>query len=1208
MPSNSTPQTPPEDVPLTIDDLVRSRAITNPNLPLVAYPSETGEYIDYTARQLDYYAYRLACHYATFIKPRAGSHEPTKVVGLLGPSNLTYLLSALALSKLGMTVLFLSTRLSGAAYMSLLNATSCKHLLVDEGLRSKTASLSSEMQDLNIHQIADFEKYRCETIDDNVDTSMDKDFDKLVESTNTAWIIHSSGSTGLPKPIYQTHSAALRNYAQNFNMRGFITLPLYHAHGLSSVFRSIYSKKQIHVYPSSLPLTGPNLLRALKMFDFEIFYGVPYALKLLSEMEDGLAMLRKLKIVMFGGSSCPDSLGDKLVRNGVPLISHYGTTETGQLMTSFREEGDLDWNYLRVSKTLQPFIRWEERGAGVYELVVLDGWPSKVATNREDGSYATKDLFVPHPTKPHCWKWIGRQDDTLVLLNGEKALPIMVEHALRQNPLVAEAVVFGAGRPQLGMFIIPAAETHGLSNDELLSRIMPTLDIANSEQPAFARISPEMIRILPHETIYPKTDKATVIRGAFYQQFKEAIDKVYEEFSEQSAGQENFTPEALLSFLRQTITSVMDLGSETHLDNDTDFFSLGMDSLQALRAHSAIVKTVNTNGARVSHNVVFEQPTLNALTSYLLALRDGESVSKLSSTEIMSQLLEKYSHFTPHTPGPLAGRGPAVLLTGATGSLGAHVISQLVRNPDVSKVYCLVRAASKQSAELRVLESLHRRKLSQHLRSAHQRKIIALPSDLSQPYLGLSQADYETLLDEVGLVIHLAWAVNFNLGVESFERHHIAGSHALIQLCLNSRRAVPAAFYFGSSVSAVVASAGVAEEKITADLSRAQSMGYAQSKLVTENICQRASQETGMVCKVLRIGQIVGDTQTGAWNDTEAIPLMIRSAITIGALPALDESPTWLPVDTVARTILEIVQSTSNAATPTPALFHIVNPCTFHWTSDLLPALQDAGLQFDIVGQRDWVSRLRLSKPDPVQNPPFKLLEFFASKYDRVEKHNPPYFQTDLACSFSPTLHGAPRLNASLVKKFVTYWQTECWNSQDQKATVLVVAGPCGSGKSTLSKAISSAFQVPQLDADSVHSAAAIEKMRSGQALTDEDRWAWLERVRRKFIGEATGQAGVVVACSALRRVYRDKLRDVPPDLRVRFLMLEADKAESLEFRLAQRQGHYMPAGLVKSQLETAEAAHADETDIICLDALQEKQDMIAKAVGIAEIFGLRKK
>ena len=58
---------------------------------------------------------------------------------------------------------------------------------------------------------------------------------------------------------------------------------------------------------------------------FEIFYGVPYALKLLAESDDGISVLAELKAVMFGGSACPDSLGDRLVNNGVNLISHYGT-------------------------------------------------------------------------------------------------------------------------------------------------------------------------------------------------------------------------------------------------------------------------------------------------------------------------------------------------------------------------------------------------------------------------------------------------------------------------------------------------------------------------------------------------------------------------------------------------------------------------------------------------------------------------------------------------------------------------------------------------------------------------------------------------------------------------------------------------------------------------------------------------------------------
>lgn len=95
--------------------------------------------------------------------------------------------------------------------------------------------------------------------------------------------------------------------------------------GISSLFRSIQARKSIYLYNASLPLTHDYLLKTLQRNDFEIFYGVPYALKILAESTEGLEALSKMKIVMFGGSACPDTLGNRLVQNNVNLVSHYGT-------------------------------------------------------------------------------------------------------------------------------------------------------------------------------------------------------------------------------------------------------------------------------------------------------------------------------------------------------------------------------------------------------------------------------------------------------------------------------------------------------------------------------------------------------------------------------------------------------------------------------------------------------------------------------------------------------------------------------------------------------------------------------------------------------------------------------------------------------------------------------------------------------------------
>lgn len=311
--------------PRTIDELIRSRSKDTPDEHILSYPAVGTEYIDYTFRQLDVFASRVAESYASLMPQRTSSADTEVVVGLLGPSNLEYFISILALTKLGHTVLFLSTRLSTAAYSSLLQATAAKHILVHKSFWETAEQVQKDLPALQIHEISNRTTFEYPIGDAIEKTQFDQNLDPEAESAKIAWIIHSSGSTGLPKPIFQTHRAALRNYSSNLNLKGFITLPLYHAHGISSVFRAVYSKKPIYMYNADLPLTQQHLLKILHQYDFRVFYGVPYALKLLGESEEGIEALAKLEVVMFGGSACPDSLGDRLVQNGVNLISHYGT-------------------------------------------------------------------------------------------------------------------------------------------------------------------------------------------------------------------------------------------------------------------------------------------------------------------------------------------------------------------------------------------------------------------------------------------------------------------------------------------------------------------------------------------------------------------------------------------------------------------------------------------------------------------------------------------------------------------------------------------------------------------------------------------------------------------------------------------------------------------------------------------------------------------
>jgi hypothetical protein len=320
-------------------------------------------------------------------------------------------------------------------------------------------------------------------------------------------------------------------------------------------------------------------------------------------------------------------------------------------MTSFREPGDKDWDYVRLSQDLQPYVAFEMRSAGIYELIALDGLPSKVASNRPDGSYATKDLFIPHPTTPNAWKYYARMDDTIVLLNGEKHVPTSFEQMIRDNVNVAEAVLFGSSKPRVGMLLIPSEATIGMTEEQVLQLVTPVINRANEDTPGYAKLALDMVKVLPIGTPYPRTDKGTVIRAAFYKQFATEIDAIYEA-GDNSVGDLSLSEEELRIFLRAEMVQLLDLKDPTVLGDDTDFFSLGVDSLQAIQLRSILSRRIDLGGQKMGSNIAFDFPTLRTLARKLYCMRTGETSEAVSVEDQMNALICKYGTFEKHLPVP----------------------------------------------------------------------------------------------------------------------------------------------------------------------------------------------------------------------------------------------------------------------------------------------------------------------------------------------------------------------------------------------------------------------------------------------------------------------------------------------------------------------------------------------------------------------------
>lgn len=143
---------------------------------------------------------------------------------------------------------------------------------------------------------------------------------------------------------------------------------------------------------------------------------------------------------------------------------------------------------------------------------------------------------------------------------------------------------------------------------------------------------------------------------------------------------------------------------------------------------------------------------------------------------------------------------------------------------------------------------------------------------------------------------------------------------------------------------------------------------------------------------------------------------------------------------------------------------------------------------------------------------------------------------------------------------------------------LVVIMGVSGCGKTTVGLLLAEKTGWPFLDGDTLHSAENVAKMAGGTPLTDADRWPWLDQIALWIAGRYAAREPGIVACSALKRSYRDRLRKADPELRLAYLRTDP---ETLHERLSHRVGHFFPQTLLNAQLTDLEHPAPDEHPII---------------------------
>ncbi|SMQ55111.1 unnamed protein product [Zymoseptoria tritici ST99CH_3D7] len=998
-----------------------------------------GEDVDGRPERKDYTIYSFAeavSHSdsaARYITQLCGTSD-ARPAAMLVRSVPDFLFCFLGLIRLGRPVLLLAPQLSGSAIATL--CQQCEAELLYEGgayddlvKKATQAAESLEGFELKTHRLS------FQTNKANLATTSEDFVCYSASSTDTAYLHHTSGtSTGLPKPIPQSHNAGcgVQPRLNGSDAATFTTTPLHHG-GVADLFRAWTSGAMMWLFPGDkLPITAKNVSRCLevaasavrseekegvKVPKVKYFSSVPYVLQGMADHALGLSQLQTMSIVGVGGAALPSEVGDELVKQGVPLISRFGSAECGFLMSSYRSFAtDTEWQYLRPGSRGSKYLRFEKREEDeLCELIILPGWPHMAKTNREDGSFATSDLFERHASIPDAWRYHSRADSQLTLVTGKKFDPAPLEAGIAaSSSLIRDVLIFGNGKPYPGALVFKAEEAKGVEDEVFEEEVWKVVEKFNREGQSHTRISRGMVVLIGgDEEGLEKSSKGTVIRRVAEERFGQVIEGAYGKGEE--VGGKEVDDEDVLGEVRRIVEGVMGSGTKDgeKLTDTVDLFTYGADSVSCIQIRQKLVGLLGEGADPLPPTIVEDCGSIQILSQTILDLRNGRASTNGAAADdqakLMQEFVETYSTLSlpslPSTPSETRptspSRGKAILLTGSTGSLGSHLLNQLLSTPSVSHIHLLLRAShgsSLESSRIRLLSLL----ASRHLTPPphFDEKVTLHLYTLTAPRLGLEDEVYLRLANEVDVIYDLAWSVNFLLPLRGFKSHfqalrgllELAVAHAAFE-----ERGKPARVVFCSSTASVASYPSLAgsqgklvPEEMLGDVDVSGGIGYSRSKWVAENLIQRAVAIFPVLkgcVSVVRVGQISGDTVHGVWNKSEAYPLMLGSARVTGCLPRLKgERVGWTGVDVAAGGFVNLLDGVGDEEDV--RVLHLLNSAKAVEWNDVVGWISEVEEGIEIVEVGVWLERLeglrKSEREEERSHACLKLLEFWKGAYGKT--------------------------------------------------------------------------------------------------------------------------------------------------------------------------------------------------------------------------------
>jgi thioester reductase-like protein/amino acid adenylation domain-containing protein len=391
------------------------------------------------------------------------------------------------------------------------------------------------------------------------------------------------------------------------------------------------------------------------------------------------------------------------------------------------------------------------------------------------------------------------------------------------------------------------------------------------------------------------------------------------------------------------------------ISTDESFFNLGGHSILLSQMLLGVRERF---GRSIPINRFIEAPTVLTLANLIDDTVVGTCISPQALMDARSELALKV------LPDSLLGDVSKVIVTGANGFLGVHIVEALL-GMGATEVACLIRENGRQTAEERFNASLRENRL-RHLDLS---RVTVYRADLSQPRLGLSDEVYQRLDVEFGALVHNAANVNHVQDYETLARDNVAPIFECLRLCEGRRKKI---FNFVSTLSAssaVDVNGVVLEQAAAATPPIYIKNGYNLTKWVAERILRRAV-ELGVQVNIYRPGNISFNSVTGVCQPHKnRLMLMLKGSIQLGQVPEFAMNFDLMPVDFLAR----FIAFHAGRFEATHAVFNLHNPQPLSWAG-YVDSFRETGRAFELVSISDWQKQLeRVDK----QNALFGVLGFY---------------------------------------------------------------------------------------------------------------------------------------------------------------------------------------------------------------------------------------